>query len=322
MSIKLVLYLFIIALLLTSCGKSKAEKAEEAAIQLDSLKNVETMNSRILGVARIEPERGIMNILAGTTGRISAVLIKENDDVKKGQPLLNIEIAEEKAQLAQAKSKIGAQKAVVEANKANLEAIRINFKNAQETYERDVKLYAIKGQTQQALQESKAAMDKLEKDVDAANANLSQSNSAIGELNADINYSQTVIRQKKVTAPVAGKILSLPIKIGEYVGVETQIAEFAPTGAYIAKTEVDELFADRVQLGQKAYILSQSTGDTLATGTVSFAAEYLKVKSLFKDQNTEQEDRRVREVHVRLDEKTGNKKPLIGSRVDCLINLK
>ena len=125
-----------------------------------------------------------------------------------------------------------------------------------------------------------------------------------------------------MTAPVAGKILVLPIKIGEYVGVETQIAEFAPAGAYIAKTEVDELFADRVQLGQKAFILSQSTGDTLATGKVSFAAEYLKAKSLFKDQNTEQEDRRVREVHIRLDEKGDSKKPLIGSRVDCLINLK
>ena len=322
MTIKLILYLFIIASFLTSCGKSKAEKAEEAAFQLDSLKNAETMNSRILGVARIEPENGILNILAGTTGRLSAILIKENDDVKKGQPLLTVEIAEEKAKLAQAKSKIGAQRAVVEANKANLEAIKISFTNAQETYERDVKLFAIKGQTQQVLQESKATMDKLQHDVDAANANLNQSNSAISELNADINYSKIVISQKKITAPVAGKILLLPVKIGEYVGVETQIAEFAPAGAYIAKTEVDELFADRVQLGQKAYILSQSTGDTLATGMVTFAAEFLKAKSLFKDQNTEQEDRRVREVHVRLDEKTGSKKPLIGSRVDCLINLK
>jgi multidrug resistance efflux pump len=322
MIIKSILYIFIVALLSTSCGKSKAKKAEEAALQLEAAKNAETTNNRILGVARIEPEGGIMNILAGTSGRISAVLIKENDDVQKGQPLLNIEIAEEKAQLAQAKSKIGAQKALVQANKANLEAIEVDFKNAQETYDRDVKLYAIKGQTKQVLQDSKATMDKLEKEVDAAKATINQSNSTISELNADINYSETVIKQKKVTAPVAGKILFLPIKTGEYVGVDTRIAEFAPTGPYIAKTEVDELFADRVQLGQKAYILSQATGDTLATGMVSFAAEYLKQKSLFKDQNTEQEDRRVREVHIRLDEKANGKKPLIGSRVDCLINLK
>lgn len=319
---KFILYIFIIVSLLTSCGKSKAKKAEEAALKLDSLKNAETTNNRILGVARIEPELGIINILAGTSGRISAVLIKENDDVKKGQPLINIEIAEEIAQLAQAKSKIGTQEAFIQANKAKLEAIEIDFRNAQETYERDAKLYAIKGQTKQILQESKAKMDKLEKDMDAAKATIKQSKSTIGELNADIKFSKTVINQKKVTAPVAGIILVLPIKIGEYVNFETQIAEFAPAGAYIAKTEVDELFAERVQLGQKAFILSQATGDTLATGKVSFAAKYLKVKSLFKDQNSEQEDRRVREVHIRLDEKADGKKPLIGSRVDCLINLK
>jgi HlyD family secretion protein len=322
MTIKLLLSLSIIALLSMSCGKGKAKKAERAAFLSDSLKTAETMNNRVLGVARIEPEKGIINIIAGTSGRILSVLINENDDVRKGQPLLTIETAEENAQLKQATSKIAAQKAIIETNKANIEAIKINFENAKETYERDVKLYAIKGQTQQAVQNSKATMDKLEKDVDAAKANLGESNSKIGELNADINYFKTVVKQKKVIAPFAGKILVLPVKKGEYVGNDTQIAEFAPAGAYIAKTEVDELFAERIKLGQKAYILSQLNGDTLATGVVSFAAEYLKTKSLFKDQNKEQEDRRVREVHIRLDAKADGKKPLIGSRVDCLINLK
>jgi HlyD family secretion protein len=54
-------------------------------------------------------------------------------------------------------------------------------------------------------------------------------------------------------------------------------------------------------------------------GTVSYAADYLKQKSLFKDQSTEQEDRRVRDVSIRLD---SGKMPLIGSRVDCIIMLK
>ena len=98
-----------------------------------------------------------------------------------------------------------------------------------------------------------------------------------------------------------------------------QIAEFAPTGSLIAKTEVDELYAEKIQLGQKAFIISQTTGDTLANGSVSYAADYLKQKSLFKDQSTEQEDRRVRDVSIRLE---SGKMPLIGSRVDCVILLK
>ncbi len=118
---------------------------------------------------------------------------------------------------------------------------------------------------------------------------------------------------------MAGKILKMTVKTGDYITNDTKIADFAPSGGLYAKTEVDELYAERVSVGQKAYIVSQTTGDTLASGVVSFAADYLKQKSLFKDQATEQEDRRVREVSIRLD--TG-KMPLIGSRVDCVILLK
>ena len=86
----------------------------------------------------------------------------------------------------------------------------------------------------------------------------------------------------------------------------------------MAKTEIDEIYAERIKTGQKAIILSQTSGDTLARGTVFFAADYLKAKSLFKDQSTELEDRRIREVHIKIEE---GQKPLIGSRVDCIILL-
>jgi HlyD family secretion protein len=293
MKLTIIVILIAIASLLGACGKkSEAEIAKQEALKADSLKKAKTTNERVLGVARIEPEDGIINITAGTSGKVLAVLVKENQEIEIGQAILNIEKVLENAQLGQAKSKISTQKAAIEANRGSIEALRVSFRNARDTYERNVKLYEAKAQTKQALDDSKATMDKLEKDI---------------------------LNQKSVIARVNGKILSLPIKTGEYVNNDTKIAEFAPSGAYIAKTEVDELFADRIKLGQKAYLFSQATGDTLASGIVSFAAEYLKAKSLFKDQSAEQEDRRVREVHIRLE---GGKKPLIGSRVDCLILLK
>jgi HlyD family secretion protein len=320
MKLTIIVILIAIASLLGACGKkSEAEIAKQEALKADSLKKAKTTNERVLGVARIEPEDGIINITAGTSGKVLAVLVKENQEIEIGQAILNIEKVLENAQLGQAKSKISTQKAAIEANRGSIEALRVSFRNARDTYERNVKLYEAKAQTKQALDDSKAAMDKLEKDIETSKSNLEQSNRVVAELEADINYYKTILNQKSVIARVNGKILSLPIKTGEYVNNDTKIAEFAPSGAYIAKTEVDELFADRIKLGQKAYLFSQATGDTLASGIVSFAAEYLKAKSLFKDQSAEQEDRRVREVHIRLE---GGKKPLIGSRVDCLILLK
>jgi HlyD family secretion protein len=309
--------IFIITFLASCSNKTDKEAAEKA--KADSLANVPTTNNRILGVARIEPEDGLLNLTAGTNGKVLAVLIKENQIVSKGQSLLTIENTIENAQLAQSESKISTQKAAIAVNQANLEAAKISLKNARDNYERNQRLFEGNAQTKQAVDDSKATVDRLMKDVETAAATIEQSKSRISELQADINYFRTVVNQKKVNALVSGKVLKVSVNTGDYITNTTQIAEFAPTGPLIAKTEVDELYAEKIQLGQKAYIISQTTGDTLANGSVSYAADYLKQKSLFKDQSTEQEDRRVRDVSIRLE---SGKMPLIGSRVDCVILLK
>lgn len=305
---------------LIGCKSSKHQNsgiADTSALS-DTARSL-TTNNRILGVARIEPEDGLLDLVAGTTGKIIKVWIKENQLLHEGQPMLTIDVALENAQLVQAQSKIATQQASIAAGKANVEALKVSHKNALDNYNRNLQLLAGKAQTQEIVDNSKSTVDKLVKDIEVAEANQLQTTRRLTELEADIHYYKTVINQKKIQAPFDGKVLKVLVKAGDYVNSDTKVAEYAPAGNYIAKTEVDELFAEKIQIGQKAEILSQSTGEKLAEGTVSFAADYLKTKSLFKDQSTEQEDRRVREVHVKL---ADDKKPLIGSRVDCLIYLK
>ncbi|WP_229599504.1 HlyD family secretion protein [Runella rosea] len=308
----------ILGMILTfiSCSDKKAK--EETAAKTDSISKPTTKN-QILGVARIEPEDGIMSLTAGTSGRVLSVMIDDNQAVKKGQVLLDVEVVLENAQLRQAQSKVGTQQATIAANQATLEALKVSQNNARDNYERNLDLYKGNAQTKQALDDSKATFEKLTKDLLTAEANIRQAQAKVGEIQADINYYKTVVEKKRVAALVGGKVLKVLVKTGDFVNNDTKIADFAPDGALFAKTEVDELYAERVQVGQKAFILSQTSGDTLATGTVSYAADYLKQKSLFKDQSTEQEDRRVRDVSIRLE---SGKMPLIGSRVDCIIVLK
>ncbi|MDO1446998.1 biotin/lipoyl-binding protein [Rhodocytophaga aerolata] len=297
-----------------ACNHSDASN-KQAYATADSL-TVATTRNRVLGVGRIEPQEGILSITAGTEGKILQVAMEENQLVYKGQVLLSIDIALEQAQLAQATSKLATQQATILSSKATLEALHVSLQQALTTYLRNQKLFEAKAQTRQALDESKAETDRLTKEAEAAKARVEEASSRLNELQSDITYYRTLIARKQVTAPVSGKILKVAVQAGDYVTGATQVAEFAADGPLVAKTEVDELYAERVQKGQKAYLFSQTTGDTLATGTISFTADYFKQKSLFKDQSTELEDRRVREVHIRLH---SGKMPLIGSRVDCLI---
>jgi multidrug resistance efflux pump len=308
---------FITITILSSCNKKEKEKAEKA--KADSLATIPSTNNQILGVARIEPEDGILSLTAGANGKVLEVLIKENQIVQKGQSLLMIDNSIENAQLFQSESKIGTQKAMIAVSQSNLEVAKVSLKNAFENYQRNLRLFEGNAQTKQAVEDSKALVDKLMKDVEASTANIEQSKSRMKELEADIIYYSTIVNQKKVNSLVSGKVLKVTVKTGDYINNITQIAEFAPKGSLIAKTEVDELYAEKIQIGQKAFIISQTTGDTLAHGSVSYTADYLKQKSLFKDQATEQEDRRVRDVSIRLE---SGKMPLIGSRVDCVILLK
>lgn len=303
-------------LCLSGCGDT--DKAKEAKAGADSTK-ISSVKDEIVGVGRIEPEEGVIELTAGASGRVLEVLVKDNQSVQKGMPLLRIDNALENAQVQQAQSKLATQQAAVSVNQSTLEGLRVNLNNARETFQRNAELYRGNAQTKQVVDDSKASLDKLVKDVETAEATVRQAQSRIGELQTDIRYYRTILQQKSVAALMAGKILKMTVKTGDYINNDTKIADFAPSGGLYAKTEVDELYAERVNVGQKAYIVSQTTGDTLASGVVSFAADYLKQKSLFKDQTTEQEDRRVREVFIRLD--TG-KMPLIGSRVDCVILLK
>ncbi len=308
---------FLLAITLTfSCQGDKTE-----AQKFDSTnKNVvvKTTNDRVLGVARIEPQEGIINLVAGASGKILDVMIEDNMTIQKGQTLLLLDQSVENSQLQQAKSKITPQKVAVSAQKANVETARTRLKNAREVMKRNQDLYTGNAITKQTLDDSRYLVEQLEKELSAAESLVTQANSRISELETDITYYETLLNQKKVKATQNGKILKVSVKRGEYALNDKVIAEFAPEGPLVAKTEIDEIYAERIKTGQKAIILSQTSGDTLARGTVFFAADYLKAKSLFKDQSTELEDRRIREVHIKIEE---GQKPLIGSRVDCIILL-
>jgi HlyD family secretion protein len=82
--------------------------------------------------------------------------------------------------------------------------------------------------------------------------------------------------------------------------------------------EVDELFAPWIIPGQKVVIRAQGASQELVRGKVSFVGPFLRKKSIFSDEVGDLQDRRIREVQVRVDAgaETGL---LLGSRVECVI---
>lgn len=313
-------FLLLVLSLISACGgeKEAQSKAEEpltsTEIPLDSTLRVK----EVVGIARIEPHGKIVSINAEATGFVKEIRFEENSVVQQGQVLVVLESAIETAQLRQTQSRIKTQQASISAAKANLESLKVKLANAQNTYQRNLKLLEGNAATQQNVDDSRYNLEDLQKQLVAQDANIQQQEARLEELRADINLSQTQLGKKTLRAPLSGTFLSCNVKPGNYISTETVLGDFAQAGPYLAIGEIDELFAMRVKNGDKAFIRSQGDNQVLARGTVVFTGSYLKQKSLFSDRADNLEDRRVREIQVQLDD---NSKVLIGSRVECVIKL-
>lgn len=311
---KLRAYLLIggISVLLLSCSENETEN------EVANTTPTETEITKVVGVARIEPENGLLYIYSSTNGKVASINVNSNEIVEEGAVLLNLENATDLAQLDQEKTKISSQKSSVKASETNAELIKADLKKAKEDLELNKKLFASKAITEQVLNDSKAKVSKLEIEYEKYVADIELSKSKLPEIVAGIQYKEALLNEKQVKAAYKGKVLQWDIHKGDYITAGQKLGQFAPEGSLVAVTEVDELFANKVKIGMKAEVFSQANGEMIGTGTVIWVADYLKKKSLFSDENTV-EDRRVREVKIRLDNSTT---AMINNRVDCTIYLK
>ena len=307
---------FLIASIVIACGfcscSSKENKNEQQTISDQS--GIEN----ITGIARIEPENGLLSIYANSNGKITKIVASENQRIPEQSPLLTLDSAVEKALLQVEESKVTAQNAAIEAANRNAQSVKSDLDKAISDLALNEQLFAVKGITQQVLNDSKIKVEKMTSDYARAVADRNQQASKINEIKANIDYRRALLNERTLNSAFAGHVLQWEVHNGDYVTQGQKLGQFAPEGSLVAVTEIDELFQDRVKTGMTAEIYSQLNGERIGTGTVVYVADFLKKKSLFSDENAV-EDRRVKEVKVRLD---NNSKVVINSKVDCIINLK
>lgn len=293
-----------------SCTNNNVKTKEQAVIQAE----IES----ITGVARIEPENGLLTIYANSNGRINKIAALENQQIAEDSPLLVLDNTVEKTLLDVEQSKISSQNAAIEAATRNAESVKNDLDKAVSDFQLNEQLFDAKGITRQALDDSRAKVEKLTSDYAKALADRNEQRTKMNEVKTNVNYRQALLDEKVLKSAFSGYVLQWDVHCGDYVTQGQKIGQFAPEGSLVAVTEIDELFQDKVKTGMKAEVFSQLNGERIATGTVIYIAGYLKKKSLFSDDNTV-EDRRVKEVKVRLDD---NSKAVINSKVDCTIHLK
>lgn len=301
----------ILSLVLSACGSKEEKKISVEKYKVDKI-------DQIIGIARIEPAAKISPIGAEIAGKVVQIHVQEGQFVKKGTLLASLDQSLDQAQVQQSQAKAQTRQQRIKSLEAKIAAVELKVNLADIERQRDRNLADAKAGTQKAAFDSESAYSNLKAELAVAKADLAEANAALAEVESERNYTQKLLDKKNIYAPTDGMILNWDVKIGQAVAIGSKLADFAPEGELIATTEVDELFAMKVKKGQRVQINIQGTSEMLSTGTVIYCAPFLSKKSIFNDRADNLEDRRVREVRVRIDQPDA---VLIGSRVECVIKL-
>jgi HlyD family secretion protein len=311
------LVLFIAAVSTVGCGGGKQDEEQKA--KADSLAAAPLQVEQVVGICNVEPLKHTLSLNSEGSGLVESIAVEAGASVKRGDILVVLSHATEEAQIRQATSKLATQQAAIEQSAAAARVAQVRAEDTKRNYDRDQKLFNEKALTLQQLDAAETAMNISRRDQEVSEAALQQSRSKLQEIQADMQYYESLLAKKYVKAPEDGVLLSMEARLGEILSPEKSVGEFAPAGDVMAVTEVDELFASSIALGQRAFVRMQGSTQVLGEGIVTFASPYLKKKSLFSDSAKNLEDRRIREVHVKLNDAS---RILIGSRLECVIELK
>jgi multidrug resistance efflux pump len=169
----------------------------------------------------------IVGIAPRVSGPIIRIPIRDNQQVKKGDPLFEIDPSDFKAQVDVATGQV-----------QNAEA---NLKQRQQDLDRQTDLYKKHVSAEQDFQNAQDAFSAAQAQAVSAKANL--------EL-AQLNLGYT-----KVVAPVDGYVTNMNTSEGTYVTAGKQLLALVDTNSFWVAAYFKETQLPHIQVGQKAKIV-------------------------------------------------------------------
>jgi HlyD family secretion protein len=229
------------------------------------------------------------NVTAQGFGRITAILVKEGDHVKKGDKLLlqeNVQAnADVDAQAAAINSAEAAAQASAESYKAaqaDLVSQQANLEKAKLDYDRGQGLLKDGLIPKQDFDQRKTAYDGALASVESAKARvlslkaqMDQTHSQVNQSKAVLVHTQDILHKTIYTSPIDGIVSYLPERVGDYVvpGITNTNGSFIMTlsdmSIITAEVKVDETDIVNVKTGQDADVTIDAVPGKVFKGKVT-----------------------------------------------------
>jgi RND family efflux transporter MFP subunit len=189
----------------------------------------------------VVPQR-VSKVGAKIPGRISVMNVAEGEQVKAGAVLAELEAADFEANIRTANARVLAAKAQVQTQLANLA-------DAQQKADREQALAESGVATREAAQNLKARAVTLQKQVEAARANVKAAQAEAEGLGVNLSYLT-------IKAPMDGTVVNKPAGVGGLVGQHVgALVELADFSSLMMESDVAEGRLHLVELGAPCEIV-------------------------------------------------------------------
>lgn len=229
------------------------------------------------------------NVTAQGFGRITQILVKEGDKIKKGDRLLlqedvqaSADVQAQAAAINSSEMGVAAAEASFRSAQADLIQQQANLEKAKLDWERGQGLYKDGLIPKQDFDQRKstfdatiAAVDSAKARVQSLKAQFDQNRSMVNQNKAVLVRTKDILSKTTYVSPINGIVSYLPVRMGEYVvpGIQNANGSFLMTlsdmSVVTAEVKVDETDIVNVRIGQDADVTIDAVPGKIYKGKVT-----------------------------------------------------
>jgi len=258
----------------------------------------EDLTSIVTASGEIRPKT-YTNVLGEGFGKITDIVVKEGDYVKKGDVLLKLESIQPGADVRAQEASVAASEAGMKVAEANYESAlatqaqrQADLEKAKFDWGRTQKLYAEQLISRQDYDASKATYDAAvaalkasQAQVEETRAARDQSHDTTAQGEAVLAHQEDVLRKTTYRAPINGIVSYIAVRVGENVvpGIQNSEGSFLMTisdmSVVTSEVKVDETDITYVRNGQTANVTVDAMPGKTFKGIVTEVGELAILRS-------------------------------------------
>src|SRR5271167_2500558 len=256
------------------------------------------LTSIVTASGEVRP-KNYTNVLGEGIGKITEIVVKEGDHVKKGDILLRLENIQPGADVQAQQAAIDSTEASVRAaaasydsavatlaqRQADLEKAKFDWERAQQLYKEQLIAKSDYDASKAAYDAAAAGLNALKAQVEQSRAGREQSRYNLDQASAVLKHTKDVLRKTTYVAPIDGIVSYIAVRVGENVvpGIQNAEGSFLMTisdmSVVTSEVKVDETDITNVREGNPADVSIDAIPGKVFKGHVTQVGELAILRS-------------------------------------------